>query len=303
MRSMTTARTRLSQAWNASRPTVTAECLPPRSGGAAAVKRLAAELPGRLDAVVVADNPDEIHGSALACAALLAGEGRETVLTMATRDRNRIALESDALGAASLGIGAVLCLSGSHPTLGACPQAAGVHDVDSIQLTQALKALTRDGRAFGDRPVDPRPALLLGAVAHPYQRPLALNLLRLRKKIAAGAEFLLTQAIFDVPGFSAWMGAVRAEGLHEKVAIVASVLPLASLERAEALARQKTYGPVSAAALARLAEASDPAEEGVAIASEASEQLLAIPGVRGIHILSGGFESLASRVVERVGLA
>ncbi len=300
---MTITMTKFSDALTSGKWVLTAECLPPRSGGAAAVKRLAGDLPKSLDAVVVADNPDEIQGSALACAAILAGEGRDSVLSMVTRDRNRIALESDALGAASLGIGAVLCLSGAHQSLGVCPQASGVHDIDSIQLTQGLKILTSQGMGFSDRSTDPRPELLLGAVAHPYQRPLELNLLRLRKKIAAGADFLLTQAVFDLPAFTEWMDAVRAAGLEKEVAIIASVLPLTSLERAKALAERQTYGPVGAAAIARLSKASNPLEEGVAMAAEAAAQLKAVPGVRGIHILSGGHESLAAKVIEQAALA
>jgi methylenetetrahydrofolate reductase (NADPH) len=298
-----TTKTGFAQALTSGKLVITAECLPPRSGDAAAVKKLAAELPRHLDAVVVAENPDEIQGSALACAAILAGEGRESVLSMVTRDRNRIALESDALGAASLGIGALLCLSGAHQSLGACPQAAGVHDVDSIQLTQALKAMTSEGKGFGDGTIDPRPALLLGAAAHPYQRPLELNLLRLRKKIAAGADFVLTQAVFDLPPFEEWMDAVRAAGLEKKVAIIASVLPLASAEKAKLLAERQTYGPVHEAAIARLSQAGDPSKEGVTLAAEVASRLKAIPGVRGVHILSGGHESLAAGIIERAALA
>ena len=298
-----TTKTGFSQALTSGKFVVTAECLPPRSGDAAAVKKLAAELPRSLDAVVVAESPDEIRGSALACAAILAGEGRESVLSMVTRDRNRVALESDALGAASLGIGALLCLSGIHQSLGACPQAAGVHDVDSIQLTQALKIMTSEGKGFGDGTIDPRPALLLGAVAHPYQRPLELNLLRLRKKIAAGADFIFTQAAFDLPRFNEWMEAVRAAGLDKKVAIIASVLPLVSVEKAKLLAERQTYGPVGEAAIARLSKASDPSKEGVAMAAEAASKLKAVPGVRGVHILSGGCESLAAKVIEQAALA
>jgi methylenetetrahydrofolate reductase (NADPH) len=300
---MTTTKARLSRTLSSSKLAITAECLPPRGVAAAAVKRLAAELPQSLDAVVVADNPDEIHGSALACAAILAGEGRESVLSMVTRDRNRIALESEALGAATLGVGAVLCLSGDHQSLGICPQAAGVHDIDSIQLTQALRRMVGEGQGFGDGKIDPRPELLLGAVAHPYLRPLELNLLRLRKKIAAGADFLLTQAVFDLAGFTEWMDAVRAAGLEKKVAIIASVIPLASVEKARALADRRTYGPVGAAVIDRLSGASDPVKEGVAMAAEAAAQLKAISGVRGIHILSGGCESLAARVIEQAALA
>ena len=242
-----------------------------------------------LDAVVVADNPDEIHGSALACAALLAREGREAVLSMTTRDRNRIALESDALGASALGIGAILCLSGNHQSLGVCPQAAGANDIDSIQLTQALKGLNL-------------PELLVGAVAHPYQQPLELNLLRLKKKIAAGVDFLLTQAVFDLAGFTLWMDSVRAAGLDERAAIIASVLPLTSVDKAESLRQRQTYGPLDEAVVTRLGKASDAAQEGLAIAAEMAAQLKTVPGVRGIHILSGGAEALAGGVIDAAEL-
>lgn len=287
---MTTTQSELAQALTAGRLVLTAECLPPRSGGAELVKRLSTVLPPSLDAVVVADNPDEIHGSALACAALLAREGREAVLTMATRDRNRIALESDALGASALGIGGILCLSGNHQSLGVCPQAGAAYDIDSIQLTQALKGLDL-------------PGMLLGAVAHPYQRPLELNLLRLRKKVAVGADFVLTQPVFDLPGFTLWMDSVRAAGLDTKTAIIASVLPLNSADKAETLRQRQTYGPLDEAVVARLTEALDAAKEGVAMAAEIASQLKTIPGVRGIHILSGGSEAVAAEVIKAAGLA
>jgi methylenetetrahydrofolate reductase (NADPH) len=287
---MTTTKTKLGRALTSGRLVLTAECLPPRGGGAEAIKKLSAVLPPGLDAVVVADNPDEIHGSALACSALLAREGRETVLSMVTRDRNRIALESDALGAAALGIGAILCLSGNHQALGVSPQAAGANDIDSIQLTHALNGLGL-------------PDLLVGAVAHPYQQPLELNLLRLKKKIAAGADFLLTQAVFDLAGFKLWMDAVRVAGLDQKTAIIASVLPLTSVDKAEALRQRRTYGPLDEAVIARLGRAPDAAKEGLAMAAEMAAQLKTIPGVRGIHILSGGCEALAAGVIETAGLA
>jgi methylenetetrahydrofolate reductase (NADPH) len=287
---MTTTQSKFAQALTSGRTVVTAECLSPRSGGAEAVKRLSTVLPPSLDAVVVADNPDEIHGSALACAALLAREDRETVLTMATRDRNRIALESDALGASALGISAILCLSGNHQSLGVCPQAAAANDIDSTQLTQAIGGLGL-------------PGMLLGAVAHPRQQPLDLNLLRLRKKVAAGAHFLLTQPVFDLAGFTMWMDAVRAAGLDQKTAIIASVLPLTSVDQAERLRQRQTYGPLDEAVIARLTNASDAAQEGLAMAAGMASQLKTVPGVRGIHILSGGCEALAGEVIKAAGLA
>ena len=240
---------KLASALASGRLAVTAECVPPRSGDAAAIKKLSAELPPNLDAVVVADNPDKIHGSALACAAILAAEGHATVLSMVTRDRNRIALESDALGAMTLGVSGILSLSGDHQSLGACPQAAGVYDIDSVQLVQALKRL----------------GCMVGAAAHPYMQPIELNLLRLRKKVAAGVDFVLTQAVTDLDGFAQWMDAVRAAGLDQRVAIVAGV--------------QTSGGGAMAA------------------------QLKSVAGVRGIHIFSGGSESQAAVVMREAGLA
>jgi methylenetetrahydrofolate reductase (NADPH) len=290
---MTTTKSRLGQTLASRRLALTAECLPPRGGDAGAVKKLASVLPQTLDAVVVADNPDEIHGSALACAAILEGEGRPSVLSMVTRDRNRIALESDAQGAAALGVKAIFCVSGDHQSLGVCPQAAGVYDLDSIQLTQAFQKMMQAG---------PLPEVLIGAAAHPYQQPTELSVLRLRKKIAAGADFLLTQAVFDLAGFTKWTEAVRTAGLDKQVAIIASVLVLTTVEKAKDLDRRRTYGPVPESVIARLSAASDPAREGVAIAAGIARQLKAIPGLRGIHVLSGGCESLAAQVIEEAGL-
>jgi methylenetetrahydrofolate reductase (NADPH) len=283
-------KTDLRQALNSNRLVLTAECLPPRSGGADAVKRLAGALPPNLDAVVVADNPDEIHGSALACAALLVQEGREAVLTVSTRDRNRIALESDALGASALGVGAILCLSGNHQSLGVCPQAAGAYDIDSIQLAQALKHLDDAD-------------LLVGAVAHPSQKPLELNLLRLKKKVAAGVDFVICEPVFDLASFTSWMEAVRAAGLDKRTAIIASVLPITSVEQAESLQQRQTYGRLDEAVVARLRAASDPAKEGMAIATGVAAQLKTVPGLRGIHVLSGGSEALVAEVLKTAGLA
>jgi methylenetetrahydrofolate reductase (NADPH) len=287
---MTTTKSRLGQALSSGRLAITAECLPPRSADAAAVKKLAAEMPQSVDALVVPDNPHDIHGSALACAAILAAAGRESVLSMATRDRNRIALASDASGAAVLGISAILSLSGDHQSLGVCPQAACVYDIDSIQFTQTLKKMAL-------------PDMLVGTVAHPYMQPMELGLIRLRKKIAAGADFVFTQAVFDVPRFMQWMEAVRAAGLDKQVAIIPSVLPLTSVDQAKELDKRQTYGPVGEKAIARLSGASDVETEGVAIAAEMAAQLKAVPGVRGIHILSGGCEPLAAAVIKEAGLA
>jgi methylenetetrahydrofolate reductase (NADPH) len=291
---MTTTKSRLAQALVSNRLVLTAECLAPRGSDAGAVKKLASVLPPTLDAVVVPDSPSESQGSALACAAMLAGEGRSSVLSMVTRDRNRIALQSDAQAAAALGVEAFFCLTGDHQSLGAFPHSAGVYDIDSIQFIQALGTMMRKGSL---------PELPIGAAAHPYQQPVELSLLRLRKKIAAGAGFVLTQAVFDLAGFTQWMDAVRAAGLDAQVAVIASVLPLASAEQARLVDRRGAYGPVPESAIARLTGASDPAREGISIAVEMAGRLKAIPGVRGIHVLSGGCESSAAAVIQEAGLA
>ena len=294
-------KTDLAQALSSGRMTLSVECLPPRGTDASALRKLAGALPARVDAVVVADNPQGNGGSALACAAILAGEKVEPVLSVITRDRNRIALQSDILGAASFGVRSVLCLSGEHQSLGADAQAAGVYDIDPVQLILGLKAMCDKGVDFAGKPLESKPKLLLGAAAHPYLRPMPLNLWGLRKKVNAGAGFFVTQAVFDVAGFAEWMDAVRAAGIDKQAAIIASVLPLTSVEQARQLQEKQNSG-VGPEVVQRMAGAADTAKEGIAIAVEAARQLKALPGVRGIHILSGGPEA-AAKIVEEAGLA
>jgi methylenetetrahydrofolate reductase (NADPH) len=291
---------RFAEAFNSGRLVVTAECLPPRGSDAGAISALASLLPLRLDAVVVADNPDRIRGSAFSSAILLSNEmSASVILSMATRDRNRIALISDALGAAALDIPAILCVSGNHQSLSVCPQASSANDLDSVQFIQAMKRMILYGSGPNGKELEPKLNLQIGATAQPYLRPMELNLLRLKKKIVVGADFLMTQAVFDLNGFSEWMDAVRAAGLDKRTAIIPSVLPLDSVERARELQRCQTYGPISDAIVDRIAKAADPAGEGVAIAAEMAGRLKNMPGVRGIHVLCGGCESLAGEVIKR----
>ena len=163
--------------------------------------------------------------------------------------------------------------------------------------------MQREGLDFGGRKMDAPPDLFVGAAAHPYLRPMELNLLRLRKKVKAGAKFLVTQAVFDLAGFTAWMEAVRAAGIDKQTAIIASVLPLRSVEQAQRLAAKKTYGPVGQEVIDRLSKASDPAREGITIAAEMARKVKAVAGVRGVHILSGGCEGAVAAVVEEAGLS
>ena len=294
---------RLADALNSGRLIVMAQCLPPCGSDRDAFMTLSDTLPSNLDAIVVADNPDRIRASAFSVAAMLSKtKEASVVLSMATRDRNRLALMSDVLGAAALNIAGILCISGNHQSLGICAQAAAAHDLDSTQFVQAMKKLILHGSGLNGKEMEPPLEIQIGTTVHPYLEPMELNLLRLKKKVSVGADFVLTQAIFDLEHFTQWMNSVRATGLDKRTAIIPSVLPLAGVKEARALQQSRIFGPIDDSIIDRIGMAADPAGEGVAIASEIAIQLKAIPGVRGIHILSGGCESLAGEVIKQAKL-
>jgi methylenetetrahydrofolate reductase (NADPH) len=293
--------TRLADALRAGRLALTAEYVPPPGADGEVIRKQAASLPPALDAVIVADNHEGIGASALACSSILAAQGVEPILTISTRDRNRIALQSDVLGAAMLGIANVLCLSGEHQSLSVCPEAAGAFDIDSVQLIQALTTMRDEGVLLGGKTLQSRPALFIGAAAHPYLRPLELALIGLRKKVAAGAQFLLAQAGFDVEGFAEWMSAVREAGLHERTHIIAGVCPLPSAEDGDPRSAERMRIPDDLSA--RLRESSDPAREGTKICADIAAQVKAMEGVRGIHIFSGGSDDVVANVILQAGLS
>ena len=296
-----TAMSKLSEKLGSGKMVVTAACVPPHGTDPAAVKKLAACFPPSLDGVVVGDHAEQAHGSALACAVLLAAEKVEPVLSLCTRDRNRVALESDVLGAAALGVKTFFCMSGMHQALGDFPQAAGAYDMDSVQLTQALAKMAKDGLDFSGAKLTPTPSMTVAAAAHPYLRPIELALAQTKKKIAAGAQILLTDPIFDLAGFEEWCKAMRDAGLDKRVAIIASVLPLTSVAQAEEL-RTQPGSPISDDIIKRL-RSGDAAQAGVAIAAEIAGKAKAIAGVRGIHIHSAGCEPLAAAVIKEARLA
>jgi len=296
-----TAISKLSEKLGSGKPVVTAACLPPHGTDPTAVKKLAACFPPSLDGVIVGDHAEQAHGSALACAVLLAAEKVEPVLSLCTRDRNRVALESDVLAAFALGVKTFFCMSGTHQALGGFPQAAGAYDMDSVQLTQALARMASAGLDFSGAKLTATPSLTVAAAVHPYLRPIEMALAQTRKKIGAGAQILLTDPIFDLAGFEEWLKAVRAVGLDKRAAIIASVLPLTSVAQAEEL-RTRPGSPISDDIIKRL-RGGDVAQAGVAIAAEIALKAKAMPGVRGIHIHSAGCEPLAASVIKEARLA
>jgi methylenetetrahydrofolate reductase (NADH) len=262
-------------------------------------------LDGRIRAVNVADNPYGIIASSLASSVALGRSGVEPVYQIVTRDRNRIALQSDLLGAASLGIKNVLCLSGYHQVLTGCPESANVYDIDSIQLIAAISRMRDEGMLLDGTIIEGDFAMLVGAAASPYLRPMELNILRLAKKVEAGARFIQTQAVFDVQGFAEWLDAARTEGITEKTAILAGVLPLTDAAEAEALRERHTDFQIPDELISRIKEAGDQngqRKEGLAIAAEIIRKIRKMNGVRGVHILSGGKETSVPELLAASGL-
>lgn len=255
-----------------------------------------------ITAVNVADNHYGVSLSSLAASVALSRSGIEPVYQIVTRDRNRIALQSDLLGAAFLGIKNVLCLSGYHQTLIGCPESANVFDIDSIQLVSILKKMN-EGYLLDGREIQGNFSMLTGAVANPGLKPLELNMIRLSKKIAAGADFIQTQAVFDVDVFKQWLDAAGSEGLTENTAILAGILPLQNADQARELTDKYTDYHIPDAIVDRLQSSGDPdaqKKEGVRIAAEIMDRIKDLPGLRGFHLLSGGNESVVPELIEMV---
>ncbi len=296
---------RLQQLLAAGRFVVTAEAGPPRGARPEVIRRKAALLRGKVDACNVTDNQTSVvRMCSLAACGILLGEGLEPVLQMTCRDRNRIALQSDILGAASLGIKNILCLSGDHQRFGDHPGAKNVFDLDSVQLVQVARRLRDEGLFAGGKPVDGKPELFIGAVENPFADPFSIRVPRLAKKIAAGAQFIQTQCVFNLEKFAKWMEGVRARGLHERVAILAGVTPMKSLGAARYMAEKVAGMDVPTEIIKRIegADKSRRAEEGIALAAETVQRLQDIPGVRGVHLMAIEWEEAVPEILSRAGL-
>jgi methylenetetrahydrofolate reductase (NADPH) len=236
---------------------------------------------------------------------IMGDAGIEPIYQIVTRDRNRIAIQSDLLGAASLGIRNVLCLSGYHQRLTGCGEAANVYDIDSIQLIAAVKGLSEQGILLDGKKVDGEFSMLVGAVANPDLRPLELNILRLAKKVEAGAAFIQTQAVFDVESFDEWLAAARGEGITDKAAILAGVMPLSSAAEAVELGESFTDFNIPDGVIERLGAAGNEEAqkaEAAKICVEIIHSVRGMKGLRGIHIMSGGNEGVVPEVLSAAGL-
>lgn len=298
---MDTTTSVLQQRIESGKPILLAELGPPQAADAGAVRDAARRLAKKVHAVGISDNRDHVCMSALAAASLVAAEGVEPILHVVTRDRNRIALVSDLLGAQALGVRNVLCTSGTHQTLGAYRQSRSVFDLDAVQLLQTYAGLSQSAAVVGEASLA-GVLLCLGAVASPFSDPAELQLLKLQKKIQAGAKFVITQPVFDVERFEAWWTEVTKRGIQQQVAIVAGIRPLASAEAARSLAAARPRTVIPDAVISRLAAKPDAAAEraeGVALALETIRRLAKLPGLRGFDICGDGHSDAALEVIEK----
>jgi methylenetetrahydrofolate reductase (NADPH) len=220
---------------------------------------------------------------------------------MTCRDRNRIAIQSDLLGASALGIENVLCLTGDHQRFGNHPEARSVFDLDSVQLIAMAQRLTEGYFLSGETTKKP-PVLFIGAAANPFADPLGFRVLRLGKKIQAGARFIQTQPVYDLDRFQEWMEGVRALGLHEKTAILAGVMPVKSLKALLHMENEVSGIRIPKSCLTRMENAEDQEQEGLKMAVEMIFALRKIDGVQGIHLMPFLWESVTPRVLDEAGL-
>ncbi|MDF2522855.1 MAG: methylenetetrahydrofolate reductase, partial [Clostridiales bacterium] len=295
---MTIEKSKLQKILEAGHFSVTAEIGPPMSANADFVRKNAHEMLGIIDAANVTDNQTAIvRMSSIAASCLINQVGVEPIVQMTCRDRNRIAIQSDLLGAYALGLRNLLCLSGDHQTFGNHPESKNVYDIDSIQLLKALRKMKEDKVFMNGKPTKVPAEFFLGATANPFADPEELQFIRLHKKIEAGAQFIQTQAIYDVDKFSQWMEKVRSAGLHKKTYILAGILVNKSLKSLE-MTKKVAGMQVPDELIERMRKASSYEEEGVSIALELIEKIKNIEGVSGIHIMAVGWESIVPTIVE-----
>jgi methylenetetrahydrofolate reductase (NADPH) len=284
---------------------VTAEAGPPRGAKPEVVRQKAKILKGSIDACNVTDNQTSVvRMCSLAACKILQEEGVDAVMQMVCRDRNRIAAQSDILGAAALGISNLLCLSGDHQIFGDHPQAKNVFDIDSIQLLKIAKDMRDESKFAGGKEVDGKPEIFIGAAANPFADPFKIQVPRLAKKVAAGAQFIQTQCVFNLDKFNEFMKGVRDRGLHEKTYILAGITPIKSLSMLEYMATKVAGMDVPAALIERFkgVEKKNQKKEGIKVAVETIQQLKQIKGIRGVHIMAIEWEEAVPEIVQEAKL-
>ncbi len=296
---------RLEKVLKSGHQAVTSECGPPRSSDPAHIIEKGKLIKDHVDSINVTDNQTSVTRlCSLAACIHLKGMGLDPVLQMVVRDRNRIALQSDILGAASFGINNILCLSGDHQSFGDSPQAQNVFDLDSMQLVQTVRYMRDEGKFLSGDEIKVPPKLFVGAAANPFGDPFKIRVPRLAKKVACGAEFIQTQCIYNLDKFEKWMEGVRERGLHEKVYIMAGITPLRSVGMARYLQKNVPGMDVPDELIERMkgVDKKKQSDEGITIAVESIQRLKEVKGVAGFHVMAIEWEEKVPEIVERSGL-
>lgn len=284
---------------------VTSECGPPRGARPEKIKEKAELLRGCVDAINVTDNQTAmVRMSSWAASIIIRQMGLDPVLQMVTRDRNRLAMQADIIGAYSHGINTMLCISGDHPHFGDHPMAANVYDLDSVQLVQAVAGMRDTGRFQGGKDIDGPPEMFVGAAANPFADPFELRVMRLAKKISAGADFIQTQCVYNLDKFEKWMQGVCERGLHEKAYILAGITPMKSAGMARYMKNRVPGMDVPDEVVKRMESVpkEKQPEEGIKLAVESIQRLKEVKGVSGFHIMAIEWEEKVSEIVEKAGL-
>jgi methylenetetrahydrofolate reductase (NADPH) len=284
---------------------VTSECGPPRGSDPGHIKEKGELIKDHIDAINITDNQTSMTRlCSLAACIHLKQMGLEPVLQMVTRDRNRIAMQSDILGAASFDINNILCLSGDHQSFGDCASGQNVHDLDSMQLAQMVRMMRDEGKFIGGDDLDRPPEMFVGAAANPFADPFEIRVPRLAKKVAAGVEFVQTQCIYNLEKFEEWMKAVVDRGLHEQVYILAGLTPFKSAGMARYMKNRVPGMDVPDDVVKRMADTpkEKQAEEGIKICIESIQRLKECEGVAGFHIMAIEWEEKVPGIVEAAGL-
>jgi methylenetetrahydrofolate reductase (NADPH) len=284
---------------------VTCECGPPKGADVEHLKKKIQLVKGYVDAANVTDNQTAVvRMSSIGASAILVQEGLEPVMQMVTRDRNRIAAQSDVFGAHALGIRNMLCLSGDHQKFGNHPAAKNVFDMDSIQLLDMVRTIRDEGKVNSGDPVEGNIKMFFGAAANPFADPFEFRVVRMAKKIQAGADFIQTQCIYDMKRFRDFMKMACDMGLHERCFILAGLTPLKSVGMARYMNRNVSGISIPEELIQRVAGApkGQQSEEGVKILIEQIEEVRGIPGIAGVHIMAIEWEEKIGEIVQRAKL-
>ena len=295
----------LAKALRSGRFVATAELGPPKGADPEVVREKAKLLKGHVVAVNITDNQTAIARMASMAAGVIAmQEGLEPVMQMTCRDRNRLAIISDVLGASALGIRNILCLTGDHTTFGNHPESKPVFDLDSIQLIQMIRRMRDDGKFLCGEDATGAPQLFVGAAENPFADPFGYRAIRLAKKVKAGAEFIQTQLVYNVPKFAKWMEEVRKRELDQRVRILAGVGPLKSAGAARYMKTSVPGLDVPDEIVNRMAAVKGRAarQEGIKVCVEIIQQVREIPGVAGVHIMAIEWEEAVAEIVETAKL-